>query len=204
MQDLYCSVKYEISSSLCDDPENWVTEITGDVICYEEDETEQLVGRARVFYVDADYALDDGYPPEYILDMQSETAPYIEALYDLESGEFNSNVRKILGCESFNPNVVIIDRIEILPGYRGKGLSRKIINETVRLFGARAELVALQSFPLQFESKTYNTPSAWEAKMNLRALGRNEVEACKVLSSHYKSLGFQDLGRDHVMAKMIQ
>ena len=203
MSELFCSVKYSIHSIMYEDPEKWITQIEGKVFSYEED-NEILIARSKYFYIDLISAINEGDYPDYILDLKSETAPFIEALYGINSSGFNNHVCKLLNYDNWSPDLFIIDRIEILPQYRGEGLTKKLINEAVRLFSARADVMALKSFPLQFEAKGPNhNPEEWEQKMKLNELEQDTVKADHSLTSHYKKLGFKCLRDENIMVKLI-
>ena len=199
----FFSINFSVNSSLCEDEdsEKWISAIKGEVFFYDEDTDEEvLVGKARFFYVDI--ALSSWYPFD-LLDTMSGTAPFIEPLYgyDRTAVEFNSHVCELLEYDYLSPNLFILDRIEIIPQHRGKGLTQEIIKETCRLFSGKADVIALKVCPLQHEN---NRQDVWGQKMQLNKLEQDPVKAENSLTSYYKKLGFKYLGNENVMLKLIE
>jgi len=199
----FFSISFSVNSSLCrdEDPDKWISQIEGKVFSYDENtEEESLVGKARFFYVDLN---SSNWYPFDLLDTMSETAPFIEPLYgyDRDAVDFNSHVCELLDYDNMSPNLFVVDRLEVLPRYRGKGLAKEIIKEACRLFSAEANIVALQLCPLQHENKKQD---AWGQKMQLSKLEQDQVKAENSLTSYYEQLGFKCSINKNIMLKLIE
>lgn len=68
--------------------------------------------------------------------MEGATADYIEPLFVPGRLEFRPEVVELLDEDPIGLNVLILDRLEILPRFRRKGLSKRILSEMIRHFSA--------------------------------------------------------------------
>lgn len=211
MSDLDFSLTFKVNSSIYnpqyDPPEQWITQITGEVFAYGLDIEDELVGRANFFYVDLD---SSNWSPFDLLDTMSETEVYINALYGYERnpGGFKDRVCKILDYENWSSNVFILDRIEILPIARGQGVMKGIIDEACRLFSAKADVMALKLCPLQHEKYyPHEIPKEWKEAMKFNDFEQDETKANEKLALYYQKLGFKTISSkpDYaIMAKLIE
>lgn len=198
----FFSIRFSVNSNLYgdEDPDKWISQINEEVFFYDEDTDEEvLVGKARFFYVDLNSS--NLYPFD-LLDTMSETAPFIPLYgYDRDAVEFKSDVCELLNYDNMSPNLFVVDRLEVLPRYRGKGLAKEIMKEACRLFSAEADVMALQLCPLQHENKKQYV---WGQKMQLCKLEQDPVKAEKSLTLYYEQLGFKCLANENVMIKLIE
>jgi len=81
----------------------------------------------------------------------AEMAEVFEALFDPGTGELRKDVKELLGDVPFR-NILVIDRVEILPAYRGMGLGLATIWDIIQRHSAGCGIVALKAFPFQFSS----------------------------------------------------
>jgi hypothetical protein len=84
-------------------------------------------------------------------------------------------LQKLLEDEIWNFNLLILDRVEILPKYRGAGV------------------VGMKPFPLQLEPKESRDSSGWAKRLRLDDLPRDEKMAKKKLKRYYGKLGFVEM-----------
>jgi len=204
ISDLYLAVEYGVSTSLLsDEPDRWVRRVAGEVFSYDEDDKALLVGRAEYLYIDLASALDDGISVGSMLDLTAETIPYLDALFDDELSEFGPEAIQAFGDDVWGTNLFVVNRLEILPECRGCRVAEVLIEDAVKIFGADAQLIVLQSFPLQLDSRfKENGASGWREGLKLEAFMRDERRAKRSLESYYESLGFKRFGKEGVMAKL--
>jgi hypothetical protein len=114
-------------------------------------------------------------------------------------------VKKLLGGVTFR-NILVINRVEILPPYRGMGLGLATIWDIIQRHSAGCGIVALKTFPYQFRSGSksgrlsFLEESDWNKKMGYDPY-RYAVEfAHEKLIFHLKKLGFEPIGDAGVMA----
>jgi hypothetical protein len=82
-----------------------------------------------------------------------ETAAYIP-LIGKEAGNFSAPVCKKLGEEMvLSRNMLILDRLEIRPQFRGQELGLRYMRAAITRFGMGCRIAAMKPFPLQFEDK---------------------------------------------------
>lgn len=114
-----------------------------------------------------------------------------EAIFDNNAPDFSEILQDLLNHDLIGLNLLILERVEILPRYRGSGLGLKILRHMEDRFSAGAAVVAMKSYPLQFEMK----PNEEEGKKRWRNLSLDELPkdknaATKKLCQYYKKLGF--------------
>ena len=199
-----CLVRFSFDVLLAVEPERYLIKVTAEAYDFDDGGEEMVIGKGRCFFADLEGAVDKlGDGPDYILDMEGATADYIEPLFVPGQLEFRPDVVELLDEEPIGFNVLILDRLEILPRFRRKGLSKRILSEMIRHFSANTSLVALKAFPLQFEAKSLNhSPSEWEAAMKLEDFPTDQANATQRLMDLYSELGFKDTGIDGVMVRL--
>lgn len=180
------------------EPDELLYEASGNIHALDVNERRSLVGKFRTYYVDAERAINGHVSIFDVFDTYSHTVGYFEALFGRNFPEFSNRVTKLFDFDVFGNNVLILDRIELLPKYRGKGLGLKIMRHMMRRFGAGAGIVAIKPFPLQFEHEV-SGEDKWRAKLRLAELPKNERLATKQLSGYYSKLGFRRIGRTPYM-----
>jgi len=185
-----------------DDPGDYIYPICGRITEMDDDESDILVGKFRLYYVDIASAINTGFIDVFdIFDAHSNsTADYYDSLFDPETAGFSENLQQLFNYEIFEQSVLIIDRLELLPGYRGKNLGLIIMRRLIQRFSAGAGVVAIKPFPLQFEqSIPAENKSGWQAEMQLSTFRETERDSIRKLRSHYGKLGFVEMkGTPHM------
>ena len=188
---------------MADDPGDYIYTIDGRITEMDDDESDILVGKFRLFYVDIASAIDTGNIDVFdIFDAHSDsTADYYDSLIDPDTADFSENLRQLLEDEIFGLSLLIIDRLELLPNYRGHKLGLIIMRRLIQRFSAGAGVVAIKPFPLQFEhSIPTEDQRGWHAEMQLSSFGETERIAIRKLQNHYSKLGFIEMpGTPHMV-----
>ena len=190
-----------------DDPGDYIYPICGRIAKMDDDESDILVGKFRLYYVDVASAINTGIDVFDIFDAHSDsTADYYDSLYDPDTMGFSENLLQLFNYEIFEQSVLIIDRLELLPGSRGKKLGLIIMRRLIQRFSAGAGVVAIKPFPLQFEQSTPDeNKSGWHAEMQLSSFRETERESIRKLRSHYGKLGFVEMkGNSHMFLSTTQ
>jgi GNAT superfamily N-acetyltransferase len=187
---------------VADDPGDYIYSICGRIAKIDDDDNDILAGKFRLYYVDIASAIDTGYMDVFdIFDAHSDsTTDYYDSLFDPDTVGFSENLQQLFNYEIFEPSVLIIDRLELLPGYRGKNLGLTIMRRLIQRFSAGAGVVAIKPFPLQFEqSIPAENKSGWHAEMQLSTFRETERDSIRKLRSHYSKLGFVEMkGTPHM------
>ena len=190
--------------------ERYIIEINAEYKVFEEDEEtqedEKIIAKSKFKYIDVDFALKEEYNCFDLFDSYSTTLEHYYALYDgknLDKLKFSCKVMELFKSKTISSlNILIVERLEILPEYRGKNISNKIIDEISRLFG-KSSFIALKSYPLQMECKREDDKvNSWEKDMQLDRCEQDEKKARKKLQDYYVKLGFKYVN-DDIMLKSL-
>ncbi|MBT9462530.1 hypothetical protein [Hydrogenophaga sp.] len=173
-----------------DEPSRYVKEIEGVVWVY-RGSRKHRAGRFSIFIINVERALANDESVFDIFDYASTTMGYL-LLYG-DDGEYAPEVTAILpGGERWSPNLLILDRLEVLPKYRGYGIGLRVLRCLQEQFSMGCGLVAMKPFPLQFEG---GDPAEKEGDpkfvtMGLGDFDRNQGRATARLCRYYAQLGF--------------
>ncbi len=176
--------------------DDFVYESSGDVFIVDDDsDSRERVGKFRAYVVDVGRTIDES---EHVYDVLSAHSSHLEEYYEPifgnEAPEFANQVMELFDDSIFGNNLLIIDRLEILPQYRGKCFGLVILRHMIVRFSSGVGLVAIKPFPLQFESGgSSEKEQKWRDLLLLNRLPKNEDVATKNLYQYYSKLGFTGL-----------
>lgn len=177
-----------------EEPEDFMHEVGGKILCgTEEVERDRIAGRFRVYYADFELAQNHGVSAFEVLDAYQHTCEYDEAVLGSKRAPFSARLEKLLGDEIWRFNMLILDRIEILPKYRGGGIGLLVLISLIERFGAGAGVVGMKPFPLQFEPKQHRDSSAWAKRLTLEDFPQDAKMAKNKLKRYYAKLGFVEM-----------
>jgi hypothetical protein len=192
----YCTFRTEMSE-WSGDGGPYLSEYEGELLVGLEDDVDEfrLAGRAKLFIVNPDAAEDedDEEAPSLfeLLDLRGETAAYLPLLHSTEPNMFSPAVRRILREDiGSSRNMLILDRLELLPAFRRQRLGLRYIRTAIKRFGSGCRIAALKPFPLQFERTLDDPDLEWRARMNLDLLSRETRSAKTTLKEYYSREGF--------------
>lgn len=113
-------------------------------------------------------------------------------IIDYEDNNLREPLVNEAGAES--SNLLLIDRLELLPDWRKKGIGKKVIKDIIWRFSGCFGLVLLKAFPLQQEYQYPNDQkSPWETEMKMVDFSQDEAFSNYKVSAYYLSLGFSKL-----------
>lgn len=185
-------IKYQIESLLDDvDPESYIQEISGEVFIYSETgERRFKAGKIRAFRLNLTYALNNRLHWFDIFDCHSNNIyRYYEALIDGEANDYRDSLWDD-HREPCDTDLLIIDRIEILPKYRGQQLGYFVVKDLVVNFGLTCGYVVLEPYPLQFDAEYLNDEKQY-LRMDMAFLDRNLERGKTRLAKYYQKIGFR-------------
>lgn len=169
-------------------------------------EQRTVAGRFEASYIDVDNSLVAGVKLNGLMDtFSAEMAEVYETLFDPHTDELRKDVKKLLADVTFR-NILVINRVEILPTYRGMGLGHATIWELIQLHSAGCGIVALKAFPYQFRSGSrlgrlsFLEESDWNKKMGYDTHSYTMEYAHEKLIFHLMKFGFKRIGDRGVMA----
>lgn len=194
-------IKFSSSTSTCDEIEDYATCIEGSISYYQEMSDDfMLIGKVRLFYLDMGAISETNISVFDLFDIRGETEPFYSALIDYDTNDFKSDLEEILGEYIIDLNLLIVDRLEILPEFRGNNIGLECLRRCLQHCARGCGVVALKCFPLQFEGAGLDDP-AWRRKMQIGKLSRDHKRSLAKLKKYYASLGFKVLpGTDFMVA----
>ena len=166
----------------------------------QEGQKAELVGKGELFTLLLGAALNNDYNCLTIFDWTNDLMDLGNAIFDFEQGGLREEFERSFHYDLFHPDICFINRLEILPAYRGKGLGKKIIKDIYHRFESACGLIVLKAFPIQFEGEDgpYPIPekSEWRQALRLDLLEPDEEKATYKLYAWYQSLGFENIFHD--------
>ncbi len=202
------SLNFDEREVLADDnePSRFIHHHVGELRCWSDREEDTTIGWFKAIYLDLDGAVEEQEPIFEVFDSQSTTLDYFNALYGTE-GRFERAMDMAYGAFSWlwAPNLLILDRLEVLPAHRGKGIGLIALTGLIRALRPGAGLVAMKPFPLQCESRPNesNEVQRWNA-LALDSLPKDYYRAVAALRRYYKRLGFKRLPGTDLMIRAAQ
>jgi GNAT superfamily N-acetyltransferase len=150
--------------------------------------------------IDVDSAVVEGESVFDIFDYSATTIGYFEDLYDYHRADFKDSVLRTLGCanEYVPSTLLIVDRLELKPEYRGRGIGLQAMKILISRFRVGAGIAAIKPFPLQFEAGADDDPDAFR-KRGFDKYANDEGRCQKRLQAHYARLGFKKIPRTPYM-----
>lgn len=161
----------------------------------------EVIGRFHLSYVDVALAMQEGKTLRCVMDTASlEMWDIYNALYDPDTGNLREHATSILGGVSL-PNLLVINRIELLPYHRGMGLGLAFLWHLIRRHSGGCGIVTAIAMPPQFREKFRSREiDDYEKRMDYESFGGAIDGPRGKLVSLYEKLGFREIGADDVMA----
>lgn len=184
-----------------EEPTSYLIHVSGQVIATADRSREEtLAGRFSVYYVDCDGALNARVPLFDVMDQTQEVHNYYAALIDIDAGDIRQSVVKATGMDFLSGNILILDRLELLPAFRGRGAGLELLRAMIHRFGFGTGLIAMLPFPSQYGTLDAKARDPeWRDRMGLKAFKSGKGDALRKLRSYYATLGFKQLARSQYM-----
>jgi GNAT superfamily N-acetyltransferase len=149
-----------------------------------------VAGRFHLYYVDVCAALNAGESIFDIFDSSAEILDYYCDIFEPCTVEVSAKLQKLFKGDAGWGNVLILNRLELLPEFRSHNLGLIVMRRLIERFGAGAFLVAIKPFPLQCERPRGNQDE-WETKLQLADFDKDLRRSTAKLHKYYKALGFK-------------
>jgi len=157
----------------------------------DQDNKIENIGRVDFLIVNIDEASQGPYHLYDVIDAHSEyLARHAFEFFDPETGDYTEKLNEQYHYELMNRNFCLIQKITILPKYRGFNIGAKAIRDIVFHYSAACGLFVVQPYPLQFE---FTFDENKYDHLDLKDLEQNETKAKKKLIDYYKSMGFKSV-----------
>lgn len=185
-----------------DDPSHYAHSIRGTVIGLDRDDNETLAGKFLLYYLDICAAVNARASVFDMFDCRAATLDYYSAIFAGDSLAISERLDKLFNFESGWGNVLILERLEILPKFRGNKLGLLVMRRLIERFGSGAAYVAIKPFPLQDEYIGSKEEDPWRAELQLSNLDKNHRRATAKLHRYYRQLGFKAMKGTPFMFRM--
>jgi GNAT superfamily N-acetyltransferase len=172
------------------DPSHYRYVTHGTVVGIDEADQTVEVGRFQLSYIDVWAAVNAGASVFDIFDCTQEACDYYSAIFNIDTLGPSAALAKLFKDEVWPGNVLVLDRLEILPKFRGHNLGLVVMRRLIERFGAGAGVVAIKPFPLQHEY-VREEEGQWRQRMEFDQLDKNLRRATAKLKRHYAKLGFK-------------
>lgn len=184
-----------------DEPDRFIYTYEGDIFTSDGDCDDVKIGQFIAHYVDIAEAMDQG---ESIFDVfdchSSSTAEYLEPIFGDNEPYFSDDVECITNGNADGFNLLILDRVEIIPEFRGLSIGLKVLRQMMITFSKGAGIITLKAFPLQFENeKTHERNRAWRTVLSLENFVNDKDLSTQKLKNYYGKLGFISLPESDFM-----
>lgn len=192
IEDPYFSLEFRNSGCSLEsrEPSEHLYTTRGEVIAFDEDETKVTAGRFKAFYIDVGAALNTGTDVFDVFDSHASTVDFYRAIFDPETLDLSNKLQKLFEEGTGWGNVLILDRLEILPEFRNRNLGLVVMQRLIERLGAGACVVGIKPFPLQGEF-TRAKEDVWRSSLQLERFAQDPKRATKKLRDYYAQLGFK-------------
>jgi hypothetical protein len=200
----YLETRYSFTSSTYElEANRYITQYNVDIYAHPltddfEEPEPLLIGKAKLTLLLLGLAMENNFDyycifdsSRVLCDLGSEIYDWVERVLKPEFDEF--------AIDSFNSNILYLERIEILPEYTNNGWGKKVIKDILCRLDNCFGVLILKSYPLQFEGieSEFKSDDEWIKLMKYEAMELDEKIATKRLNDFYKSLGFKKLFKDN-------
>jgi|688.fasta_scaffold324748_2 hypothetical protein len=178
-----------------DEPDRFVYTYSGDIFNTDDNDARIKIGKFTAHYVDVVEAINEGESIFDVLDCHSSsTSEYLEPIFGNNLPEFSDDVEEINDGYADGLNLLILDRIEIIPEFRGRSIGLKVLRHLMVRFSKGAGIIALKAFPLQYENEKINQDDRdWQKLMSFDRFLNDECASKEKLKDYYGALGFISL-----------
>jgi GNAT superfamily N-acetyltransferase len=178
------------------DAGSFVHALGGEIWAYRGMERVDRAGHFTLFCADLESAEQFEHSAWEVCDTSEDTAPYYQKLF--HGNVLLPSVAETIRVFHEPKRLVIIERLELLPRYRGKGHGLMAMRELIRRF-AFGGVVAITPWPLQ-HSPRYGQEPEWRREMEVEAFRAvSKSQAANKLRDYYGILGFVPIGRGRMM-----
>lgn len=194
MEDLFVTFKYQFESGTGPwEGSRYVREIKMEIFSQNEyGDPIKSIGKVEFKIVYVGEAINNEYDLYEIFDTFEYTFRHAQEFFDFDTNEIKKKIQKYYNYELFNSNICLLERIEILPEFRGLKIAAKATKDIIFHFGSGCGLFVIQVYPLQFEPKDKEQDD-WQKQLKLSNFSSQEKTAFKQLRNYYKSFGFDEI-----------
>ncbi|MBM7332680.1 hypothetical protein [Alloalcanivorax marinus] len=183
------------------EPDRLIYPFFGDILGVDDDDGRTLIGKFQAWYIDVSRAINEQESVFDVMDSLSVSiAEYFDPIFGENSPHFSDAVDDISDCVTDGYNLLILDRIEVLPQFRGRRIGLKVLRQMMVRFSPGAGVIALKAFPLQLEHESFDEDArAWRERLDLNSFVQDEEVSMAKLQDYYSTLGFKAIPNSDFM-----
>jgi GNAT superfamily N-acetyltransferase len=192
------SIFLEFNEGTCqlhdDDPSYYAYSTHGSIVAVDERDEKTTVGRFKLYYIDVCAAINARASVFDVFDSRASTLDYFGAIFDYGTLNFSERLLRLFEPDFRGSwgNILILDRLEILPEFRHQNVGLLIMRRLIERFGAGAAVVAIKPFPLQCEYRRKgDVDDEWTRGLQLTDFDKDNRRATAKLKRYYAKLGFK-------------
>jgi GNAT superfamily N-acetyltransferase len=194
MSDLNINFEYRITS--CLGPlysARYNKQIFMDIFAADEyGNNDKLIGKVKFYIIYVGNAINDTCDLYHVFDEYEYTFRHCQTIFNFETYELNEDIEEYYDHDLWQSDICILERIEILPEYRGHKIGAKAIKDIIFHFGSGCCLFVGEAYPLQFESEDKEMDE-WRRDMELDKFDSDEKKSFSNLKNYYLSIGFEEI-----------
>lgn len=197
---LKIKVRYQMVSNI----DNWIESdnqyiqtYCGDILGqYEGDSDIFLIGQQTFKILLLEQYCEQGFSGIEDVFENDDYAYTIKSLWDFKNEDFNQELRRKLKIKKqHNRNICLLEKLEILPPFRGLEIAQSVIKDVFFQFQKACGLFVLEPVPLQlvYKRSIPYLDETWYELMQYDKMDANSDVSKKNLVKYYKMLPFKTI-----------
>jgi hypothetical protein len=133
-------------------PSDFITVYEGDIIGMADDDTEQKIGTLILYIVEAGRAMNERVSLFDVMDcLDGDSCDCFANLFDPDTEQLRPEVEQLISENRATQwDIMLIERLELIPEYRGQGLGKNVALRAIQKFGENCGVITCVPVPLQF------------------------------------------------------
>lgn len=173
-------------------PDTYLYDMHGNISLESGKGTREVIGKFEIYLVDVHNGINIGLPGGKILDARENTRKYCRAVYDYRLCNYEPPVYDLLKGECVELDMLIVEKIQLLPKYRGVGLGFRVMRLLIERIARDCGVIAMAPVPSQFDSDASKTQT-WLNRLDLARYSASREESTRKLTEHFARLDFKPL-----------
>ena len=187
--------EYLRGSSLPEKPQDFINEFHFEIKLLDYNGQDLgLAGKGMVSQLLFGLAVDNHFPLIHVMDASPSIYRMSSLLFEWEEDkEFYSKIEDYFtDIPLINSNICFLERLELLPQYRGLGIGKKVILNLAQRFYDACGLWVINAFPLQHQNINNPEWNEWQKLMRYSKLEADYEKSKYKLFHYYQQMGLQN------------
>ena len=131
---------------------DFITVYEGDIIGMADDDSEQKIGTLILYMVEAGRAMNESVSLFDVMDcLDGDSCDCFANLFDPATEQLKPEVEELISENRATQwDIMLIERLELVPEYRGHGLGKSVALRAIQKFGENCGVITCVPVPLQF------------------------------------------------------